>query len=170
MTATPAVFRQAQQPIETILEILTATPQRITSASAGLETARLHFRSDEKTWSANDILAHLCACADVWGKSMAAMLTQDHPTLRYVLPRTWIKKTNYPELEFRASLLAFTAQRDDLLKSLKALTIQDWSRGATFTATTLGREHTVSSYARRMALHESDHCEQIEVLLKETKA
>jgi hypothetical protein len=159
MIATPA-------DIQTFLEILTATPQRLASASAGLENARLYFKPNQKAWSANDILAHLRACADVWGKSMAAMLMQDHPTLRYVSPRTWIRKTDYPKLEFRVSLLAFTLQRDDLLKSLKPLTIVEWSRAASFTATTLGRQETVFSYARRMALHESVHCQQIEALLK----
>ena len=159
MIATPA-------DIETFLETLTATPQRIASVSTGLENARLHFKPDKNTWSANDILAHLRACADVWGRSMAAMLEQDHPTLRYVSPRAWIRKTNYPSLEFRASLLAFTAQRDDLLKQLKPLAFEDWSRAASFTATTLGRQETVFSYARRMALHERAHCEQIEALLK----
>lgn len=152
--------------IETFLQILTATPQRLASASAGLENERLYFKPDKKAWSANDILAHLRACADVWGKSMAAMLTQDHPTLRYISPRTWIRKTDYPKLEFRASLLAFTRQRNDLLKSLQPLTIAEWSRAASFTETTLGRQETVFSYARRMALHEIGHCEQIEALLK----
>ncbi len=159
MIATPA-------DIQTFLATLAATPQRLASASAGLESARLHFKPDKKTWSANDILAHLRTCADVWGKSMIAMLEQDHPTLRYVSPRTWIRKTNYPSLEFHASLLAFTGQRNDLLKRLEPLAFEDWSRAASFTATTLGRQETVFSYARRMALHESVHCEQIEGLLK----
>ena len=159
MIATPA-------DIETFLETLTLTPQRLASASAGLESARLHFKPDKKAWSANDILAHLRACADVWGKSIAAMLEQDHPTIRYVSPRTWIRKTDYPSLEFRASLLAFTAQRDDLLKRLQPLALEDWSRAASFTDNTPGRQDTVFSYARRMALHERGHCEQIEALLK----
>ena len=159
MIATPAE-------IETFLEILTATPQRLASASAGLENARLHFKPDKKSWSANDILAHLRACADMWGKSMKAMISQDHPTLQYVSPRVWIRKTDYPKLDFHASLLAFTSQRQDLLETLKALAIQDWSRAASFTDSTPGRQDTVFSYARRMALHESDHCEQIEALLK----
>ena len=151
--------------IQTWVSALEATPRRIAVAADGVENARLHFRPDKKTWSANDLLAHLRACADVWGGSMMQMIVQDHPTLRYVSPRTWIKKTNYPTLEFHPSLLAFTVQRETLIQSLKALSIPDWSRGATFTGTTLGREETVFRYARRMALHELTHCEQIEALL-----
>lgn len=152
--------------IHTFLDILAETPRRIDLASRDIENVRLHFKPDQKTWSANDILAHLRACADVWGRSISAMLEQDHPTLRYVSPRTWVKKTDYPRLEFRASLLAFTGQRNELLKLLEPLAFEGWSRGASFTDTTPGRHDTVFSYARRMALHESDHCEQIEALLK----
>ena len=42
-----------------------------------------------------------------------AMITQDHPTLRYVSPRTWIRKTGYPELEFYQSLQFFSRQREE---------------------------------------------------------
>ena len=122
--------------VEQLLEQLAETPNRIASLSRGVENKRLHFRGDADAWSANDILAHLRACADVWGKAIAAMLAQDHPTLRYVSPRTWIRKTNYPKLEFRPSLEAFASQCNELLKQLNALALEDWSREATFTGTT----------------------------------
>jgi hypothetical protein len=67
-----------------VLKLLAKTPRRIASMSKGVENARLHFRPGEKVWSANDVLAHLRSCADVWGKSITAMLAQDHPTLRYL--------------------------------------------------------------------------------------
>src|SRR5256885_13090144 len=118
-------MRVATAETEKLLKLLAETPHRIASVSRGLENARLHFKSDEKSWSVNDILAHLRACADVWGKSMMAMLAEDHPTLRYVSPRSWIRKTDYPELAFHASFQAFTQQRDELLKALKPLTIED---------------------------------------------
>lgn len=153
--------------IATVLWLLAATPQRLAALSHGQPYARLHIRRDPDTWSPNDILAHVRACADVWGKGIMAMITQDDPTMRYVSPRTWIKKTDYLELEFTSSLQAFTRQRQELLKTLAALDQQDWTRGATFTATTRGREQTVFSYAQRIAQHEHEHCEYIETLLKD---
>jgi DinB family protein len=155
-------------PAETqnVLRLLAATPRRIASLSRRVEIDELHFRPHPDAWSANDVLAHLRACADVWGKSIIAMITQDHPTLRYVSPRSWIRKTDYPGAEFRASLQAFTHQRRELLRALKGLATKDWSRSATFTATTRGREQTVLSYACRIAEHESKHCDQIEAVLK----
>jgi hypothetical protein len=113
----------------------------------------------------NDILAHLRACADVWGKSILAMVAQDHPTLRYVSPRTRMKKTNYAALDFHASLQAFAQQRAELVKALSNLDAAGWLRGATFTGTTRGREATVLSYARRITDHEREHCEQLEAIL-----
>jgi hypothetical protein len=150
---------------EKFLAQLAETPRQLAALSRGLDSARLNARTVDEPWSANDILAHLRACADVWGKGITAMLTQEHPTLRYVSPRTWIRKKDYPTQEFHASLQAFTAQREQLVAALKPLPLKDWSRGATFTATTRGREQTVFSYVQRMAEHERGHCEQIEALL-----
>lgn len=53
------------------------------------------------------MLAHLRSCADVWGNCIAAIIAEDTPTLRAVNPTTWIKKMNYPELEFQPSLRSF---------------------------------------------------------------
>jgi hypothetical protein len=166
MNTTSAELNITATETENLLKSLTDTPQRIVFASRDLENARSQFRPDANAWSANDILAHLRACADVWGKSILAMITQDHPTLRYISPLTWIRKTDYLELEFHQSLVAFTRQREELAKALEPLAIADWSRGATFTATTRGREQTVLSYVQRMTQHENEHCEQIEALLK----
>jgi DinB family protein len=151
---------------ESVLRSLAATPRRIASLSREVEISKLHFRPHPDSWSANDILAHLRACADVWGKSIVDMITRDHPELRYISPRTWIRKTDYLELEFRGSLKAFSDQRRELLRLLKGLVVKDWSRSATFTATTKGREQTVFSYACRIAEHENKHCDQIEAVLK----
>lgn len=156
--------------IEQALELLEATPLRLASLTKGVDNARMHLKPDEDTWSANEILAHLRACADVWGKSILVMIAQNHPTLRYISPRTWIRKTDYPQQEFHLSLEAYIHQRNELLKSLKALKVEDWSRGATFTGTTRGREHTVLSYAGRIAQHEIEHCAQMEDLLKEIRS
>lgn len=155
MNATPAE-------IENYLNLLTELPQRIAKSTKGIDDARLQFKADKKAWAVNDILAHLRSCADVWGDSVEAMLAEDHPKVPYHHPRQWIKKTNYLELSFQESFQAFQAQRNEFLKVLKGLSLADWSRGATIK----GREHTVFTQVRRLALHESEHVEQIESLLR----
>jgi hypothetical protein len=149
----------------TVLRLLTATPRRIAKASYGLNDERLRCKPAPDAWSANEVLAHLRACSDVWGRSIIAILTQNRPTLRYVSPRTWIRKTNYTDLTFDASFQAYVDQRKDLLKVLRALPQKDWLRGASVKAAAKFREETILSYAQRMAQHEAGHCDQVERIL-----
>lgn len=167
----PTLARPPDRPVATpevalVLESLAAAPQRLAAFSQGVESARLYARPSAEAWSATETLAHLRACADVWGKGIAAMLQREHPTMRYVSPRTWLRQTDYLGLSFSVSLQAYTHQRAELLQLLRALPAGGWARGATFTATTKGREQTVLSYAQRLAQHEAEHLAEIEILLK----
>ena len=120
--------------------------------------------SDE--WSVNEVLAHLRSCADVWGDCIVAILAQDRPTLRAINPRTWIKRTDYREQKFGASLQAFTTQRVKLMAILEPLTPESWSRSAKITGAGAPLERSVLSYARWLALHERPHLKQIERIAK----
>ena len=155
MNATP-------QEVEQYLKMLEATPRRIKVLTQNIDEARLQFKAESKTWSANEILAHLRSCADVWGDSIDDMLAAEHPKIPYRHPRQWIKKTNYLNLPFHESFQAFAEQRKKLLNVLKKLSFEDWSRAATIK----GQEHSVFTQARRMAKHEDIHCEEIAELLK----
>ncbi len=148
--------------IEQVLTLLAETPPRIAAHTAGLAPAQLHTTPDPDGWSANDLLAHLRACADVWGDCIAAMIAQDTPTLRAVNPRSWIRKTDYLEQEFQPSLHAFAVQRTKLLEVLEPLPPEGWSRAATITGAGKVLERTVLSYAQWLARHERPHVKQIE--------
>jgi uncharacterized damage-inducible protein DinB len=148
--------------IERFLELLAEAPRRIASVTKGLTEARLTLRTSAEPWSVNDILAHLRASADVREKFIHIMLTQDHPPLRYISPRSYIKKTNYLELAFPESFRAYKKQRNELLSTLKDLSIKDWSRSAMIKE----RPESVFSYVLYLTQHETAHCEQIEELLK----
>jgi hypothetical protein len=148
-------------PTEQVLELLSAHPRRIAELTAGLTPAQLRAALAPGEWSANDVLAHLRACADQWGGCIAVMLAEDHPTLRAINPRTWIRQTDYPELEFRPSLDAFTAQRAELLAVLEPLPPDGWSRMATMTGAGKPIERTVCGFAERLVIHERPHIRQI---------
>ncbi len=148
--------------VEQILTLLAATPPRIAALTAGLAPAQLHTPPNHDGWSANDVLAHLRACADVWGACIVAMIAEDTPTLRAVNPRTWIKTTNYLELEFQPSLCAFATQRADLLAVLEPLPHEGWSRAATVTGAGKVLKRTVLFYAQWLARHERQHVKQVE--------
>jgi hypothetical protein len=150
---------------EQILSLLAETPPRITALSAGLTPAQLQISLHPAEWSANDVLAHLRSCADMWGDCIVAILTQDTPTLRAVNPTTWIKKTDYPQQEFQSSLQAFTTQRVDLLTVLEPLPPEGWSRMATVTGAGKVLERTVLFYAQWLAIHERPHLKQIKCIV-----
>jgi DinB superfamily len=151
--------------IERVLTLLAATPPGIAALTDGVAPAQLQTSPTNDEWSANDVLAHLRACADVWGGCMVAMIAEDRPTLRAVNPRTWIKKTDYREREFRPSLRSFATQRADLLGVLEPLPHEAWSRAATVTGAGRVLERTVLFYAQWLALHERPHVKQVERLV-----
>jgi hypothetical protein len=147
---------------EQVLTMLAAAPPRIVALTAGLVPAQLQAAPNPGEWSANDVLAHLRACADMWGGCIAAMLAHDMPTLRAVSPRTWINKTDYREQAFPPSLQAFTRQRTDLLAVLEPLTPAGWARPAIVRGAGKVLERTVLFYAQWLAEHERPHLKQIE--------
>jgi hypothetical protein len=154
-------MRVTEKEVEEALFLLAETPRRIANSTKGVEAVYLQTNHDKRSWSVNEILAHLRSCADVWGDSIDEMLTGNLPTLPDLHPRKWIKETKYPELPFHESFQAFIKQRERLLITLKGLSFEDWSRAAMIG----GRKHTVFTQARRMAKHEKEHSEQIESLL-----
>ncbi len=149
-------------PIDQILTMLAAAPPRLAAATAGCAPAALRTAPAPGEWSAAEVLAHMRACADVWGDCIAAILAQDHPTLRAVNPRTWIIRTDYVNQDFAPGLAAYTAQRNALLAVLEPLSPAAWACGATVTGAGKALERTVRFYAQWLATHERPHVKQIE--------
>jgi len=146
--------------IEQNLNLLAATPARIADITKGLSPTQLVAPPKPGEWSARDVLAHLRACSDMWGKYILKILNEDGPTFRAVNPTTWIKSTNYLEQKFRPSFRVFSAQRTELLAVLTPLPPAAWSRTATVTGAGKPRERTVRTYAQWLANHERSHFKQ----------
>src|SRR5215212_1407322 len=146
---------------EQLLTALAEGPPHIAEYTARLTKTQLHAEPGPGEWSANAVLAHLRACADVWGDCIARILEEDKPTLRAVNPRAWITKTDYPKQEFQSSLRAFTTQRAALLTVLRSLSPKAWSRSARVTGAGKSLVRTVYSYADWMVEHEGPHLKQI---------
>jgi hypothetical protein len=60
--------------IEQVLTLLAQTPPRIAALTDGLAPAQLHTCPSQGEWSANEVLAHLRACADMWGNCVVAII------------------------------------------------------------------------------------------------
>jgi DinB superfamily len=147
--------------IDQVMDRLAEQPKEIARLTRGLPRTRLHRAPSRGEWSLNDVLAHLRSCSDVWGKYIATIIAEDRPRIRAMSPRTWIKRTSYPELEFAPSLRAFTKQRAELLVLLRRLPTTGWSRSATMVGAGREREQTVFDYAQALADHERSHVKQM---------
>ena len=110
--------------------------------TADLTAAELQAAPSSDEWSVNDVLAHLRACADVWGGHFLAILAEDKTTRQGINPRTWIKQTNYLDLKFRPSFRAFTQQRAELLAIAQSVPEDAWSRTAMVMAWGMANERT----------------------------
>ena len=111
-------------------------------------------------WSPAEVLAHLRGCADVWTQTIIAMLAEAEPAMPVFDPRRWAKAARYADLPYSASLQTFTLQRAELLHVLTPLPLARWQRAARLSNHT----HTVYTQARRLALHEKVHCDELEAL------
>jgi hypothetical protein len=148
--------------VEELLERLREGPHRITIAVKGVAAERLYAPPARDEWSANEILAHLRACQDVWGRAIETIIASEHPTIRGVSPRHFIKGTNYAEEDFQRALRAFKRARKRLLGVLDPLPTDGWTRVATVTGAGKPLVRTVRDYAERLARHERPHVKQIE--------
>lgn len=148
--------------IDQTLTLLAETPRRITALTAALSPRQLRTAPKRGEWSANDVLAHIRACADVRGDCIPAIIAGDMATLRAIDPRNYMETTDYVELEFEPSFRAFARQRANLLKVLKQLPRKSWSRTVTVTGAGAPLVRSVLFYAQWVARHERPHLKQIE--------
>ncbi len=143
--------------IEQVLPLLRETPSRIAALAVDLTPDQLRTAPAPGEWSANDVLAHLRACADMWGGSITRIVAEDRPTFAAVNPQAWIKQTDYPTLAFEPSFRAYAAQRAELLALLESLPRESWERTATVKVWGATLERTVFFYAQWLARHERSH-------------
>ena len=151
---------------EEVVALLKENPSRIARITAGLTPAQLVEPPGPDAWSANELLAHLRSCADVWGGYIRRLIDEDGPKVRAISPRGWINRTDYREIAFEPSFHAFEAQRGELLSLLESLAPGDWSRSAQVTRSGKVVTETVLSFAERLARHEHHHLDQFARIAK----
>lgn len=149
-----------------VMGILETGPARLTAIAAGLADDVLHEPLEPGGWSARDIVGHLRACQRTWGAYLVRILDEDHPTFRYVSPRSTIRQTDFLTLPYRVSMEGFAADRERFLSRVGALGSGDLHRvGSVKVSGGRIQEHTAFSYAHRMAEHEVDHVQHLEAAL-----
>jgi DinB superfamily len=151
-------------PVDETLTALAETPSRLAAATRGVSAAALAAPLQPGEWSGVEILAHLRACADLWGANALAMAQGRDADIRTTDPESWPKRSAYLKLSFAGSLRALARQRAQLLGVLEPLAREEWTR--TITVLTWGQQYprNVLFYADRIAGHERSHCRHLERL------
>lgn len=150
-----------------VLRLLAPTPPRVTARTADRALFYLRAAPNHDEWSVNDALAHLRACADIWGSCIEATIAEEMSPLRAIDPKPRTKRPDDPDPEFRASWRAVASPRAALLAILEPLPPDGWSRAAPVTGRARGSHGPCSplgSWAggQRLAGHERSYLEQIE--------
>ncbi|MGE0599650.1 MAG: DinB family protein [Dehalococcoidia bacterium] len=148
-----------------LLDALKQTPLRFQAASREVPDERLGMAGGKGEWSANEILWHIRAAADVYGEHIARMLDEEAPGWRHVSPRARMKKVRYKELPFSDSLAAFEDQRAQLVARLESLAPAAWQRFAIIRVEKKDHRLMLRERVWGMASHESVHCDQVEAVL-----
>jgi hypothetical protein len=148
-------LKATSQEIAIHLATLRQTPLHISSVAEQLSEEQLRVRPLPKDWSLVDHLAHLLACAEIWGDDIERMLGLDTPRFEKPHPNNVMRQHQMPP--FAESARAFADLRTGLIARLQALDPNQWERSAIIN----GRHHTVYTQTRRTALHEAVHADQI---------
>ncbi len=152
-----------------IIAWLRAAPHRIAVATDGVSSHMLRAAPAPDTWSIVEIVAHLRACADVWGEAIDQILAARRPTFKAISPYTWLNQTDYRSLEFAATMRAYRRQRAALVRRLQGLPARAWERSAIVTGCGAPLERTLTWYALGIAGHEQSHLKHIERLLNDRR-
>ncbi|MCA9730313.1 MAG: DinB family protein [Candidatus Eisenbacteria bacterium] len=148
--------------VRRLVHALQGAPGEIVRITQDHTDSALRMRPGPDAWSAHEILAHLRACADVWGDWVHRMLAENHARIRYFSPRSVMTKEEYTKPPFREVLGIFAQERAELVRSLEVLGPADWSREGIFTAKTAPKRiPTVYGTVFAMENHESRHLEQL---------
>lgn len=155
---------EKRRSVDEVYAALVDTPSRLAAAVAGVPARVLAAPLTPGEWSGVRILAHLRACADLWGANATAMAQGRDSDIRTTDPEGWPELQRYERLTWAGSLRAMARQRSELLGVLGGLGRDEWTR--TITVLTWGQQYprNVLFYAERLAMHERSHARHLERL------
>ncbi len=149
--------------ISKVMQLLTNTPQTLSSLSQGFTSQVLAQPLKPGDRSFIEIVAHIVNCDDRTTESIYAALLLNEPLILNLHPeRQWGSLLHYEQFDCAELLMYLGLRRKVLLRVLKELTDAQWGR----VIREEGKQRKESVYwrARGQALHEAEHIAQIETL------
>src|SRR5258708_39285665 len=115
---------------EDLLGRLLAVPSRIENIVDGLSQKEMRTNAG-KDWSIAEILAHIRASDEILTSHVYMMLVRDNPPIADFDERRWAEIAGYAHSECHVSLRVFALRREELVKTLKPISAEDWQRKGT---------------------------------------
>ena len=150
------------------LPVLSSTPDRIRTLTAGLSEAKINTRPAPQKWSLCEIAAHLADCEIVFSfrlrQTLAPTLGQPQAIIQPFDQDAW--STRYAAYQFEPALALFQSARNWNLLFLSTVSEQDRHR-----PTTHPERGTMTFWTivETMGGHDINHLQQIERLAASQK-
>lgn len=151
--------------ITKVMALLTETPARLSVLSRTMSAARLHLPLGKEERSFIEVLAHLVNSEARTSDATYLALLRDEPLIDDIHPERELGKLlRYDLVDFPDLLAYFKTRRKVLLRVLSGLTDAQWARSAREE----GKKRKESVYwrVRALALHESEHLDDLERKLR----
>jgi len=132
-------------------------------AIAGMDDALLSRRPDGANWSAREVICHVRDIEESFMARLSIIMLMNEPKFLPVEPDRWAEERQYQRNDAVEALQAFRARRDESLKFLRGLKVEQWERGGIHAT----RGHmSIKDFVGLMAWHDDNHLDQLKRALK----
>jgi len=132
-------------------------------AIAGVDDALLSRRPDGANWSAREVICHVRDIEESFMARLQIIMLMNEPKFLPVEPDRWAEERQYQRNDAMEALQAFRARRDESLKFLRGLKVEQWERGGIHAT----RGHmSIKDFVGLMAWHDDNHLDQLKRALK----
>jgi len=155
----PTLEEYAKQPTAQRLERLTRTADQLAAAIKGRNDTVMARRPDAKNWAPKEVVCHLRDTEEAFAARFEQILAMDtDPKLGAPTADRWAEERQYLRNDAPEAIHHFRKRREENLATLRALTAEQWNKGALHPAR--GRM-TIDTFLTLMAWHDDNHLDQL---------
>ena len=149
--------------IEEQMARLERTPDDFEGAIKGVSDTVLSRRPDGKNWSAREVVCHVRDTEESFMARFQSIMVMSEPTFPPVEPDRWAEERQYQRNDVTEALHAFRTRRDESLRFLRGLKVDQWERGGVHAT----RGHmSFKDFVGLMAWHDDNHLDQLKRALQ----
>src|SRR5262249_9552371 len=149
--------------IEEQMARMERTADDFKKAIAGVSEAELSRRPDGKNWSAREVVCHIRDIEESFMARFQAIMIMDEPKFLPVEPDRWADERQYQRNDITEALDAFRTRRDESLRFLRGLKVEQWERSGIHAT----RGHmSIKDFVGLMAWHDDNHLDQLKRALQ----